>query len=357
MAYINLNVKKLRHNFDKLNEIFLLNSINWSIVTKMLCGHEEYLSVLLDFGIKQVCDSRIYNLKIIKKLNPDIETLFIKPAAKSNIPSIVEYADISFNTELSTLESLSKEAVKQNKIHKVVIMIELGELREGVLRDDLLEFYSNAIELPNLQIIGLGANLSCLYGVLPNHDKLIQLSLYKELIEAKFQTQIEIVSGGSSVTIPLLLQNILPNGVNHFRIGETLFLGTDVYNSSYFDFLESDVLTLHAQIIELTEKPVVPMGEMNKNVEGMSFVFDDNLHGQTSYRAIIDVGLLDVGDSHITPIDDEINIVGASSDMIVVDIGENIKNYKVNDFLVFRIDYMGAVRLINSKYIDKYLLK
>ncbi|MFH2142601.1 MAG: alanine/ornithine racemase family PLP-dependent enzyme, partial [Bacteroidota bacterium] len=192
-----------------------------------------------------------------------------------------------------------------------------------------------------------------LYGVLPNHDKLIQLSLYEQLIEAKFNRQIPYVSGGSSVTIPLIFQHLLPKGINHFRVGETLFLGTDVYNNTTLKKMNPDVFKLYSEIIELIEKPVLPAGKTGTNVEGHSFEYDKNLLGKTSYRAIIDIGLLDVEEKHIESIDKNICIVGASSDMFVIDLGENEKKYKVGDLIEFKMDYMGVLRIINSKYVDK----
>ena len=189
--------------------------------------------------------------------------------------------------------------------------------------------------------------------MLPNHDKLIQLSLYEQLIEAKFNKKIEYVSGGSSVTIPLIFQNLLPKGINHFRVGESLFLGTDVYNNTALKKMSTDVFILYAEIIELIEKPHLPDGELGTNVEGHLTTFDENLAGKTSYRAIIDVGLLDVDEKHLIPIDKKISIVGGSSDMFVIDLFENIKNYKVGDLLQFKLDYMGTLRILNSKYIGK----
>lgn len=353
MAYITLNTEKLKHNYEFLDNIFKENQIQWSVVSKMLSGQKDYLVELLNLGIKQVCDSRVTNLRIIKKLNPKIETIYIKPPAKGAISGVVQYADISLNTEIRTIKMLSEEAQKQNKTHKVIIMIELGELREGVMGDDLMEFYQQVFELKNIEVVGIGTNMTCLYGVLPNSDKLVQLCLYKQLIEAKFNQKIPYVSGGSSVTIPLMLQNVLPKGVNHFRVGESLFLGTDVYNNEKINAMHSDVFKLYAEIIELIEKPVVPSGEFGINVEGSSFDFDQSKIGQTSYRAIIDIGLLDVDSEHITPTNKDINIVGASSDMLVIDLKENSQNYKVGDVIEFNMDYMGTLRGINSKYIDK----
>ncbi|MBS2210113.1 alanine/ornithine racemase family PLP-dependent enzyme [Carboxylicivirga mesophila] len=353
MAFITLETDKLQKNFNYLNKIFRSNDIQWSVVSKLLCGNRDYLKVLLDMGITSFCDSRISNLKMIKQLDTDVETIYIKPPAKRSIANVVKYANISLNTEINTIRLLSEEAIKQNTIHKIIIMIELGELREGVMGDHFMSFYKQVFNLKNIEVVGIGTNLSCLYGVLPNHDKLIQLCLYEQLIEARFNKQIQFVSGGSSVTIPLIFQNLLPKGINHFRVGETLFLGTDVYNNTPYKKMHSDVFKLYSEIIELSEKPAVPMGEMGVNVEGHEVEFDDNQIGQTSFRAILDLGLLDVDEQHITPVDEQISFVGASSDMLVIDLKENKQNYKVGDLIEFKMDYMGVLRIINSKYIDK----
>ncbi len=353
MAYVTMDVEKLSQNYAYLDNMFKLNRIKWSVVSKLLSGNREYLIELLKLGVRQVCDSRITNMKMIKSIDPSIETVYIKPPAKRSIKNVVKYADISMNTEIRTIQLLSEEAMRQGKTHKIIIMIELGELREGVMRDEFVDFFSKTFSLDNIEVVGLGANLSCLYGVLPNKDKLIQLSLYKQLIEAKFNVNIPFVSGGSSVTIPLIYQHVLPKGVNHFRVGETLFLGTDVYNDEPLSGMNTDVFKLYTEIIELTKKPMNPSGDMGTNVEGETYEFDSENIGKTSFRAILDLGLLDVGDAHIRSVDKDIEIVGASSDMIVIDIGKNKKNYKVGDLIEFRMDYMGMLRAMNSRYIEK----
>lgn len=353
MAFITLNRNKLKENFDYLNTLFQANAIEWSVVAKVFCGNKRYLEALISLGIRQICDSRIDNLETIKEIDSKIETIFIKPPAKRNVDRIVAFADISFNTEYETIKLLSREAIKQKKRHKIVIMLELGELREGVMREKFMDFYAKVFDLPNIEVIGIGTNLTCMYGVLPNHDKLIQLCLYKQLIEARFNKTIPYISGGASVTIPLIHKDLLPAGINHFRVGETLFLGTDVYNSKPFDHMHNDVFKLYAEIIELNEKPVVPMGELGQNVTGHITSPDEASYGLSSYRAIVDIGLLDVEDGHIKPVMPDMEIVGASSDMIVVDLGDNKSNLKVGNLIEFEMDYMGLLRIMNSDYVDK----
>ena len=357
MAYVTLNQKNLVSNFNYLKELFEENNKEWAIVSKLLCGTERYLKILCDLDINEICDSRISNLKLIKEINSEINTVYIKPPAKDNISEMVRYADVSFNTEFTTIKWISEEAVKQDKTHKIIIMIELGDLREGVLGDDLTDFYKKVFELPNIEITGIGSNLNCLYGVLPSTDKLLQLSLYKKLIEAKFNQKIPWVTGGTSLVIPLLFKKQIPVDMNHFRIGETLYFGNNLIANKQIEGMNDDVFKLHSQIIEINEKPVIPNGVMEENPSGESFVINENDYGKTSYRALLDVGVLDISDPNfLIPENDNLKIVGASSDMIVVDLGSNETGLKVGDFLQFKLKYMGALRAFNSEYIDKLVI-
>jgi len=353
MAFIELDKDKLKYNFNYLDQLFKSHDIQWGVVTKVLCGNEMFIKEILDLDISQFCDSRTSNLKVIKKLKPEIETVYIKPPSLRNIKNVIKYADISLNTEYSTIKGLSEEAKRQNCLHKIMIMIEMGDLREGVMRNEFINFYFKVFNLPHIEVVGIGMNLNCLNGVLPNNDKLIQLSLYKQLIQAKFHKNIPLVSGGTSVTIPLLLKGLLPGGVNHFRVGETLFFGNDLYNNTKLENMESNVMRMFAEIIELSEKPVLPEGDMGLNLSGNSVEINKEDYNKSSYRAILDLGLLDIEEKNLQPIDKEMVFVGASSDMIVFDIGENLRNYKIGDLIEFEINYLGLLSLLNSNYIEK----
>jgi len=356
MAYIELHKEKLVHNYEFLNRLFEKYDKDWGVVSKILCGNRIFLKELLDLGVKEVHDSRISNLKVIKSINPDIQTVYIKPPAKKAIRSLVKYADVSFNTEADTIKQISTEAKRQNKTHSVIIMIEMGDLREGVLGENLIDFYAQIFEQPNINVIGIGTNLNCLSGVMPSHDKLIQLSLYKQLIEATFKRKIPWVTGGSSVTLPLLFKKLVPQGSNHFRIGESLYFGNNLVTGKTIKGMKADVFKLHAQIIELNEKPIVPLGEIGTNVAGESPEINEKDFGKTTYRAIIDLGLLDIDMNNIFPVNKSISFAGASSDMIVMDLGENKKKLKVGDYISFRLNYMGALSILNSNYIDKIVV-
>ncbi|MDI6402773.1 alanine/ornithine racemase family PLP-dependent enzyme [Balneolaceae bacterium ANBcel3] len=355
MAYLKLYREKLKHNYSYLDSLFKDQGISWGVVTKLFCGHEGYIREVIDLGSREVLDSRVSNLEVIKRIDPKVKTVYIKPPPQKYIKEIVEFADVSFNTELETIRILSDEAVRQNRKHEVIIMIEMGDLREGVMRDDLIDFYGEIFNLPNIEVIGLGTNLNCLHGVMPSSDKLIQLSLYKQIIELKFNRKIPLVSGGTTVVLPLALRGDLPESVNHFRIGEALYFGVDLFTGETIEGMEASVLELFTQVIEIQEKPMVPSGEMAANPQGDVMEIDEELYGKTAFRAILDIGYLDIQPDYLTPKSPDITIVDASSDMLVVDVGQNERDLKVGDMVSFKLKYVGALGLMNSNYIDKVI--
>jgi len=353
MAFLNLYKDKLKTNYEFLKHRFQEKSIAWGVVSKLLCGNELYLKELIDLGVDEIHDSRISNLAKVKGINESVQTVYIKPPSKRNIPDLVRYADVSLNSELTTIKWISEEAVRQGRHQKIIIMVETGDLREGVMGEHLVDFYAQIFELPNLEVIGLGTNLNCLNGVMPSTDKLVQLCLYKQIIELKFNKEIPWVSAGTSVTIPLMLRQQLPKGVNHFRIGETLFFGVDLFEEKVIEGMHGNVFELFAEIIEMQEKPLLPSGTLAANPQGEIMEIDESLYGKSSFRAILDIGLLDVDPKYLIPDDGEFEILGASSDMLILDLGDNPESYKVGDLIKFNLKYMGALAILNSHYIEK----
>jgi predicted amino acid racemase len=287
--------------------------------------------------------------------------MYIKPAAVKYTKSVVEYADISFNTSLTTIQALNEEARRKNKIHEIIIMLELGELREGILRENIINFYSIAFKLSNIKVIGLGTNLGCMYGVEPTYDKLIQLVLYKKLIEAKFNVELDLISGGSSITLPLIGKNKIPKEVNHFRIGEALFLGTSPFNNKKFKNLSTDAFEFRANIVELEEKEVEPDGLISDGNVGHAAEIENSNFNRKSYKAVLDFGILDVDHNELTPKDKNIKFIGTTSDMTVYDLGSNLTKsqklkYKVGKQISFIPSYMAVARLMSSKFIEKKVI-
>lgn len=362
MAELIIQTEKIKNNIKFLSNYFNKHNINWSLITKVFSGDKDFLkNVLTDDVIEKidaVGDSRLTSLKNLKEVNPNMRTIYIKPPAQMYADDIIKYADISLNSSLTTIKALNNAAKKANKTHQIIIMIELGELREGIKRTDIISFYEQVFKLSNIEVIGLGSNLGCMYGVEPTYDKLLQLSLYKELISAKFNKDLKYISGGTSITLPLIKQKLIPKDINHFRIGEAAFFGLSPLDNNQFEDLSTDTFEFSANIIELEEKKIIPEGIISDANVGHTADYNNTNLGETSVKAILDFGLLDVDKDDLQMLDKDIEFVGITSDMIVIDLGLNQtekgkKKYKLGDKIKFKPNYMAVARLLNSKFIDK----
>lgn len=364
MAELIIQAEKIKSNIAKLNNYFNAHAIQWSLITKVFSGDPEMMSLLLTDELTEkihsIGDSRLTSLKNIKAIQPNLRTIYIKPPAAMYADEVVAYADVSLNSSVATIQALNTAAAKAGKIHEVIIMIELGELREGILCEDILAFYETVFQLPNIRVTGIGSNLGCMYGVEPTYDKLLQLSLYKNLIALKFNKALTLLSGGTSITLPLHQQGKVPQEINHFRIGAAAFFGTSPLDGSHFLDLHTDTFRFRANIIELEEKEQVPDGIIGDANIGHTRELNQHTQAGTTWKAILDFGLIDVDQENLV-IDNAnagVEFVGITSDMTVIDLGKNSSEgekprYKVGDQIEFIPNYMGVVRLLNSKFIDK----
>ena len=362
MAELIIQTEKIKNNIKFLSKFFDKHNIHWSLITKVFSGDKEFLkNVLTDDVIEKidsVGDSRLTSLKNLKEVNPNMRTIYIKPPAEIYADEIVLYADVSLNSSFTTIKALNVAAKKIDKIHQIIIMIELGELREGVNQADIMDFYAKVFELSNIDVIGIGSNLGCMYGVVPSLDKLLQLTLYKELISAKFNRELKYLSGGTSITLPLIEMGTVPKEVNHFRVGEAAFFGVSPLDNKQFKQLSVDTFEFTANIIELKEKKLVPEGIISDANIGHTADYDEENISETTVKAILDFGMLDVDKEDIKAQDRDLSFVGVTSDMLVIDLGTNRtkdgkKKYNIGDKVRFTPNYMAVARLLNSKFISK----
>ncbi|HPR41389.1 MAG TPA: alanine racemase [Candidatus Methanofastidiosa archaeon] len=356
MATLRIDTDEIRSNISRLNRYLAERDIQWTLVSKVLCGHKRTLEKVLcceeKDGLHSVGESRIGSLRTIKTIDPDIRTMYIKPPERRYVGHVVRYADYSLNTSMITIEALNREAREQGKIHNVIIMIELGELREGILRAEVEKFYEKVFHLQNIKVAGIGTNLGCMYGVEPTRDKLIQLCLYKQLLEHKYGERLGLVSGGSSITLPLIEDNKVPKDINHFRIGEAAFFGTSPLDNRRFMGLSESAFEFCSQIIELKEKDIIPDGVIGEASIGHTTEGNGDDSG-TAKKAILDFGLLDVDHGDLKPKNSYMDFVGISSDMCVFSIDDDRSDLDTGDRVMFKPRYLAVAKLMLSKFIEK----
>jgi len=329
-----------------------------TVVVKALCGNFEVVKSLVDGGMHSIADSRLENLKAITEAGIKAERWYLKPPHPDELEEVIKYSDVSLNTELNTVIQINRAAEKAGLKHGILLMIELGDLREGILPGTLVEMYNNVFSLGNIEIVGIGTNLGCLSGTVPGVDQLMQLILYRELLELKFEKKIKIVSAGSSASLPFLIQGAIPKQVNHFRVGESILLGSDLIQGGTLAGLKDDGFILEAGVVEVKEKSLTPVGEIHEDLQPFNSQGDQKQYapGERGFRAVVTVGELDTDIAGLTPVNSEYEVAGASSDLAVVNIGSDDSSISVGDYIRFRMSYSALIRLMNNKYTEKLIV-
>lgn len=359
MNRIIIDANAIRNNYQVVKGWVNDLGASLTVVTKALCGHMETIEALAEMGVSSIADSRLQNLREIQDDHLRFEKWFLRPPSQSQLEEVVALTDVSLNTELGTVKKLNDVAREQNKVHRVLLMIELGDLREGILPGALAKLYNEVFQLRNIDIFGIGANLGCFSGTVPSVDQLMQLILYRELLELKFQRELPVISAGSSVVLPFLLEGQVPRAINHFRVGESILLGTDLINGGTIEGLRDDGFILEVEIIEMKEKSLTPSGETMEDI--MPFpvsedqVDQERAPGQRGYRAVVTVGGLDTEISGLRPVNQDYQIAGASSDVTVLNVGDNPEGLSTGDTVCFKMGYSTMVRLMNNSYTERVM--
>lgn len=349
---LNIDLNKVYENTKYFVNSCEKEDINLMAVTKVFCADTKVAQKQVEAGVKYLADSRIQNL--IKMKDIDVEKVLMRLPMHSEVEKVVKYADISFNTEISTIKKLDLEAKKQNKKHKILIMLDLGDLREGILPKDIDSVVEEIIKLENIKIAGFGVNLTCYGGIIPSDKNLGKLAEISERLSNKFNLDLEIISGGNSSSLFLIEKNNMPSKINNLRLGEAIVLGRETAYGNDVKGTCNDIFILEAEVIELKTKDSVPTGEIGMDAFGNTPTFEDK--GKI-LRGILAVGQQDVNPDGLTPLNDKIEILGASSDHLLLNLEETDKNFKVGDTIKFKLDYGALLQLSTSEYVDTHYIE
>jgi len=354
MTRMEINVDALQNNYRVIDKAVRGSGSQWCVVAKLLCGFRDGLEALTACGAHSFADSRLRHLESIREILPEAETWYLRPPPLSQVRRVVATCTGSLNTEESVLEALNQEAGRQGVRHRVILMAELGERREGASPEELAGLAAVLIRCRNLDWVGLGANLGCLHGILPTLEHYAQLKVLREWLEMKFSHPLPLVSAGTSLMVPGLLEQKPPPEINHYRIGEILFLGRDLETGKPLPRLRQDVFRLFAEIVELREKGWSPLGDAMSGISPFAHEKKpEGQEGKRGWRALLAVGRLDGELSGLVPEDPQVQLAGASSDLLAANLTGEKNRWRVGDCLSFRPDYSSALGLMHSQYIEK----
>ena len=331
-------------------------------LTAVIKGYNAYRPIteaIAAGGFRSFASSRIAHLKMLYEqgINAD-ERMLLRIPMQCELPEVIRYADVSLNSELGTLRWLNAEAARQGKIHKVILMRDVGDLREGFWRRADLVHVAAIVEkeLKNLHLYGIGTNLRCYGSVLPSHENMGELAATRFDVEQRIGRALEIVSGGASTSIEFLASAGFPPGVNHLRAGEGLLTAHNMFANSH-DFLpglDNKAFIIRAQIVEMNAKPTYPVGNLFRNAFGNTATYVDR---GIRKRALLGIGNFDVGNAEkLMPLDPGVQILGASSDHLIVDIEDSQQPYQLGGTMAFLPRYQAYLFATNNALVSKKIM-
>lgn len=352
---VTVNLPHLRKNIPILRELCENRGIQITAVTKVFEADPVIARVLVEGGLSRLGDSRVDNLERLAEF--DVEKWLIRPPMISEAAKLVKYGDASLNSELAVIEAIEKECEKQGRRHKIILMADLGDIREGYVDyDELIEVAKRVAAMPHVDLYGLGVNLTCFSFVQYDTEKLTQLAELAKRVEEATGVKLQVISGGNSATVDLMLRGGIPEGVNNLRLGESVLFGKERAKYTFLPGTYNDVFTIHAEIVELKEKPSLPWGDIGVDSYGRTPTFVDR--GPKRLKAICALGRQDFDAETTTPCDPGVIILGASSDHLMLDITDSEKTYKVGDCIDLRLGYFSTMRAFTSAYVRReYILE
>lgn len=346
---LEIDLGKIQHNARTLVERLAKRGISVTGVTKATLGSPEIAGALLRAGVRALGDSRIENIEAMHRAHIPATMILIRSPMLSQVERVVMHADVSFNTELDVISKLSSAAQKAKRTHGVVLMVELGDLREGIMPGDIENTVRKMLRFPNIALKGIGTNLACRSGVSPDAKNMDELSSLADSINVTFGQKLGIVSGGNSGNLQWALSGTDTGRINDLRLGESLLLGCEPLRRQPIDGLYTDAITLVAEVIESKIKPSEPWGEIAQSAFGEKPPATDRGHIS---QIILAVGVQDTDPYGLQP-PPGIEVLGASSDHLILESAHC--DLSVGAEVTFQPNYSALVRAMTSPFVTKVM--
>ncbi len=314
-----VDLRVVRQNMQVLTKLCQQRSGRVFGVTKVFGGCPEVARALRASGVSGLADSRIVNLQRMQKAGVPGPYMLLRSPGLSEASLAVQLADISLNSDLDALEALSRAAVKLRRHHAVVLMVDMGDGREGVQPAELPHLYEKAVGLPHLKIRGIGANFACFAGQIPRLSLLEALVALRDSLGAKGLS----VSAGSSSGLHLLLDGRWPETISEWRIGESAFSGRDIVTNTPIPGCLQDGCLLYGEVIEC---------KGNRRL------------------SVVALGRQEIGAGTVVPLDSRQVVQGVSSDHLL--LRHPTRALRLGSRVGFRMDYYALMAAAASNYVE-----
>ena len=341
---LEIDLGKIQYNAATLTSRLRAHGVDVTGVTKGSLGSPEIASAYVRGGVSSLGDSHIENIERMRIAGVNTTMTLLRSPMLSQIEKVIKLTDYSYNSELEVVKQISSLALRSGRKHGIVLMVELGDLREGIMPKDLVKSAKSFRDFKNIYLKGIGTNLACRSGIEPDAANMAQLSELAIQLESELGITLDIVSGGNSANLDWITSGQDRGKVNHLRLGESILLGVESLNRNPIAGLHTDAITLVAEVIESKVKPTKATGTVGQNAFGKKEQSSDKgLIGQ----AILAIGRQEVDPEGILP-PPGVEILAASSDHLIVK-----SNAKVGSEMRFGLNYSAMLRAMTSPFVER----
>lgn len=352
MAQLTIDLSRIRDNIDALLRACAGHGVDVAGIVKPCQDFDPIVEVynthsgLSCLGISKVGAGRRLDGQVDKPL---LLTCVPRP---DHVDDVVRYCDVSLNSELETIERLADACDRLGRSHAVLLMVEVGDLREGVLPDDVVPLAARILEMGErgLRFAGIGANYGCVNGVLPNAANMALMETLAGRLAEDLGVRPETVSLGGSVVLDWMDRYGLPPCVNQIRIGEPILLGTLSGAEQRYRDLHRDALAFEATVVEVKRKPSYPAGEKTGDAFGVRHEREDR---GIRTRALLDFGVVDTDPASLRVTVPGLTMITSNSDYTVVDTTDCAHSYRVGDTISFGLKYKSMLQCFTNGLLQK----
>lgn len=347
--HLDIDLDKIADNARLLVDRAATRGVSITGVTKALLGEPRLARALVAAGVAALGDSRVENIERMRHAHLNAPMLLLRTPMLSQVDRVVRSSATSVNTDTDVLTALATAARVCGRVHDVMIMVELGDLREGVMPSELHDTVRHVLRLPTLRLRGVGTNLACRNGIEPSNENMAELSRLVEAVEKTFGIEIATVSGGNSANLDWLTNTEHVGRINNLRLGESILLGREPLHRQRIAGLHTDAVALVAEVIESKRKPTQPWGRTGQAAFGpRSGEATERKDPGEIWQTIVAAGRQDIDPDDLSA--SGITVLDASSDHLILETNTMMAP---GDEVRFEPGYSALLRAMTSPFVSK----
>lgn len=367
MPQLCIRKQALAHNLALVRQCAAAWGATWLPVVKMVASYPPVMRFLRENGICRVGIADIDEHLCFGE-NPVCEQAYINIAPALRAAEVVTRFERSAVSGLDGLQALEDAAARLGKVHSVLVMLDLGDGREGIPCGREFDRFLEAVRAKrfvHIRFAGLGATLGCLMGLCPDFESMEQIFAAMRKIRGLISVPDPTVSLGGTIFWNWFAEHHgavrekmrdMPGWNIELRMGDPLFVGFDMYRNEPLlgGAFRQDVFELQAQVLEVQTKYPKKNGTYVSNGHGEQV---NAIAFKAREQALVDCGSLHTDTADIMPYLAGARLINYSGNYTILDVTECGAPPRPGDMIGFRPGYWAVARSFRTPQTRKIWLE